>query len=130
MPALPEHATSGSVSAVLTAPCPVPAVRTVSRWTAEYVNPPASPPDWPSGFATTTSYVPAGAAAVVAVMLVADQTVTPVAAEGPIVTVAPAWNPLPETAIAVPPATGPHAGEMAVTDGGPTYVNPEASDAD
>jgi len=67
---------------------------------------------------TTMFTAPAAWAGVVAVMLVALTTVTPVAAEPPIVTVAPPTNPVPVMVTAVPPAVEPDAGETAVMVGG------------
>jgi len=61
---------------------------------------------------TTTLTAPAAWAGVVAVMLVALTTVTPVAAVPPKVTVAPETNPVPEIVTGVPPAAGPDAGEI------------------
>lgn len=71
----------------------------------------------PLASVTTTSSVPAGVAAVVAVSLLADTTLTDVAAV-PIVTVAPATKPLPLIVTLVPPAVWPDVGVMEVTFGG------------
>ena len=64
----------------------------------------------PLASVTTTSSEPA-AAAVVAVISVADTTFTAVAAV-PIVTVAPETKPLPVIVTAVPPAVVPEVGLM------------------
>ena len=68
--------------------------------------------------------VPAGVTAVILVALIAD---TFAAAVPPMVTVAPAANPVPVIEIAVPPAVGPVAGATLVTTGGATYTNAAAS---
>jgi hypothetical protein len=64
---------------------------------------------------TSTSTVPAVRAAVVALMVVALTTVTLVANAPPRVTTAGLENPVPVMVTAVPPWTGPLAGEIAVT---------------
>ena len=66
---------------------------------------------------TTTSTAPAGWAGVVAVMLVALTTVTPVAAVPPKVTVAPLTKPVPVMVTDVPPVERPLVGLTAVTVG-------------
>ena len=55
---------------------------------------------------------------VVAVILVALTTITPVAAVPPMVTVAPVTKAVPVIVTPVPPAVGPLPGEIEVTDGG------------
>src|SRR5512140_1804262 len=68
-------------------------------------------------FFAVTSTSPSACAPVVAVIVVAFTTVTPVAATPPIVTVAPPAKPVPVIVTPVPPAAGPVFGEMAVTTG-------------
>ena len=75
-----------------------------------------------SGFVTVTFTDPAACAVVVPVIVVA-LIVETVRAEPPKETVAPAWNALPETVTAVPPAVGPLVGATPVTAGaGARYV--------
>jgi hypothetical protein len=74
---------------------------------------------------TVTVDAPAIWAAVVAVIVVAFTTVTPVAGVPPMVTVAPATNPVPLMVTLVPPAVVPLVGAIAVTVGagsGARYV--------
>ena len=66
--------------------------------------------DWVSGLVTVRVTAPAVRAGVVAVMVVAEVTVTAVAAVPPRVTVAPVVNPVPVMVMAVPPARGPVVG--------------------
>src|ERR1700741_4148724 len=74
---------------------------------------------------------PSACAAVVAVIVFAFTTATPVAAVPPRVTLAPATNPVPVIATDVPPADGPDVGLTPVTVGaGSVYVNAFASDPD
>ena len=73
--------------------------------------------DWVSGLVTTTLFVPAVPAGVIAVSEVALTKTTFVAALPPIVTVAPLTKPVPVIVTAVPPAIGPLFGAIAVTDG-------------
>ena len=61
-------------------------------------------------------------AGVVAVMLVALATVTPVAATPPMVTLAPATKPVPVIVMLVPPATVPEVGAALVTVGAAAAV--------
>src|SRR5512140_1095494 len=68
-------------------------------------------------FFIVTSTSPSACAPVVAVIVVAFTTVTPVAATPPIVTDAPPAKPVPVIVTPVPPAAGPVFGEMAVTTG-------------
>src|SRR5512140_1390443 len=68
-------------------------------------------------FFTVTSTSPSACAPVVAVIVVAFPTVTPVAATPPIVTDAPPAKPVPVIVTPVPPAAGAVFGEMAVTTG-------------
>jgi hypothetical protein len=84
----------------------------------------------PPGPVTVTSTVPptfeALPAGAFAVIDVAEFTVTPVAALPPKATVSPAAKFVPVTVTAVAPATGPEAGETALTVGAPAgrpYVN-------
>jgi hypothetical protein len=84
-------------------------------------------PDCVSGFVTTTFTVPATCAGVVAVIVVAFTTVTPVAAVPPMVTVAPPTKPVPLIVTLVPPAVGPLVGAIPLTvGGGPTNVKQPA----
>ena len=64
-----------------------------------------------------TDTAPAACAGVLAVMLVALTTVTPVAAVPPRLTVAPVKKPVPVMVTAVPPLVVPVAGDIAVTVG-------------
>src|SRR5215467_3205038 len=89
------------------------------RVSAEYRYPLARPPLWLSGLVTVTVTEPAALAGVVAVMEVLLVTLTPVAAELPNMTVAPATNPVPDNVTWVPPAGVPEFGETAVGAGGP-----------
>ena len=66
-------------------------------------------PDRPLVFLTTISASPPACAGVVAVIDVAETTVTLVAAVPPIATVAPALNPVPVIVMAVPPLLLPRA---------------------
>jgi hypothetical protein len=84
----------------------------------------------PPGPVTVTSTVPptfeALPAGAFAVIDVAEFTTTPVAALPPKATVSPAAKFVPVTVTAVAPATGPEAGETALTVGAPAgrpYVN-------
>jgi hypothetical protein len=70
---------------------------------------------------TVTVAAPAACAGVVAVIVVAFTTVTPVAAVPPNVTVAPLTKPVPLIVTLVPPAVGPLVGAIPLTVGGPTY---------
>jgi hypothetical protein len=82
-------------------------------------------PDWVSGLVTVTLTAPAACAGVVAVIVVAFTTVTPVALVPPRVTVAPLTKPVPLIVTLVPPAVGPEVGLIPVTvgaGGGATYV--------
>src|SRR5436190_10436427 len=93
-------------------------------WGPRNVNPAASVPLWPSVLATVTPAWPTACAGLVAVMVVALTTVTPVAAVPPIVTVAPAAKFVPVIVTPVPPTAGPDAGATLETaGGGPRYVN-------
>jgi hypothetical protein len=77
-----------------------------------------------SGFVTVTPTNPAACAAVVAVIVVALLTVTPVAAVPPIATVAPVTKFVPVIVTLVPPPVDPDVGAMDVTVGaGPRYAN-------
>ncbi len=72
------------------------------------------------GVVTVTSVVlTAVAAGTVAVNVVADVTVTSVAAVVPNEAVAPGTKPVPEMVTVLPPATGPAPSTTAVTVGGP-----------
>ena len=76
----------------------------------------------PPGVVTSTLEAPALPAGVVAVMVVASTTLTPVAAVPPMVTaVAPVMS-VPVMVTLVPPRVVPVLGEMLVTVGGATYV--------
>ena len=66
---------------------------------------------------TWTVPIPAGE---VAVIWVAETTVTPVAAVAPKVTAVAPEKLRPVIVTVVPPASGPDVGEIDVTDGGPT----------
>src|SRR5262249_51450903 len=78
-------------------------------------------------FVTTTFAGPAPACArVVAAIVVAFTTVTPVAATPPIVTVALGTKLEPVIVTAVPPLVDPVEGEIDVTDGGVTKGKPPA----
>jgi hypothetical protein len=98
-----------------------------------YVNAFAAMPVCVSGFATAIATAPVAApAGVVAVMLVALATETPVAVTPPMVTVAPATKPVPVIVMLVPPPTLPEVGAALVTVGAAAavYVNALASVAD
>ena len=86
------------------------------------MNNPVPVPNWVSAFVTTTFAVPAEPAGVTQVIEVAEATATDAQAEPPMVTVAPARNPVPVTVIEVPPAAGPEVGETEATVGAATYV--------
>lgn len=75
----------------------------------------------PSLFETTTDTTPAACCGVMAVMLVALTTVTPVAAVPPMATVAPVRKLVPVRVTAIPPAVVPDVGATAVNVGG-AYV--------
>src|SRR5881394_1053069 len=91
---------------------------------ARYVNAFARDPLCASAFVTVTPTAPGACAGVVAVIVVAFTTVTPVALVPPTLTVAPALNPVPLIVIAVPPTVDPDGGATPVTVGaGPRYVN-------
>ena len=66
---------------------------------------------------TVTTTVPADSAGEVAVIDVAEFTVTAVAATEPNFTVAPVAKPVPVMVTVVAPVVGPEVGEMAVTLG-------------
>src|SRR5713226_7641672 len=88
-------------------------------------NPPASLPDWPSGFWTVTSTVPAAFAGVTAWICVALLTVTADAGAVPNKTSAPARKFVPVIDTEVPPALEPLLGEMLATVGaGLLYTKP------
>src|SRR4029079_14214512 len=91
-----------------------------------YVNPFVRVPLRPLGFVAVTLTAPAACAGVTAVIDVELATVTLVAAVPPIVTVAPVAKFVPVIVTFVPPAVVPAVGEIAVTVGGATYVNPDA----
>jgi hypothetical protein len=78
--------------------------------------------DVPPGVVTVTSTVPAAPAGEVAVIFVADRTVTDVAAVAPNLTVAPATNALPVIVTDVPPFRGPEDGLTPVTAGTESYA--------
>jgi len=78
--------------------------------------------DDPPALVTVTSTAAADSAGAVAVIEVAEFTVTPVAAVDPNLTVFPEANPVPVMVTDVPPAVGPLVGLTAVTVGGVTYV--------
>jgi hypothetical protein len=82
---------------------------------------PVQVPPCESGFVTVTFTEPAAWADVVPVMLVAS-TVETVSADPPNDTLAPAWNPVPFTVTALPPAAGPLFGVTEPTVGPATYV--------
>ena len=67
---------------------------------------------------TVMSTVPADSAGEVAVINVAEFTVTAVAATEPNITVAPVAKPVPVMVTDVPPVVGPDIGDIEVTDGG------------
>jgi hypothetical protein len=71
----------------------------------------------PTGVVTTTLAAPAAPAGVVAVMVVALTTVTPVAAVPPKVTLVAPVKPVPRMITLVPPAMGPEFGLTEVTVG-------------
>ena len=73
--------------------------------------------DWVSGLVTTTLFVPAVPAGVIAVSEVALTKTTLVAALPPIVTVAPFTKPVPVIVTAVPPIVEPEFGVIEVTVG-------------
>jgi hypothetical protein len=73
---------------------------------------------------TVTVAAPAACAGVVAVICVPLTTTTFVAAVPPNVTVAPVAKFVPVIVTAVPPAIGPLFGEILLTVGTTTYVNP------
>lgn len=85
---------------------------------------------WPSGFATTTSTLPALRAGAVAVIVPGPATVTAVAVEEPNDTVAPDAKPVPVIVTIDPPLVEPDAGAMAAIAGGAltgtSNVNPPA----
>ena len=84
----------------------------------------ASDPLCVSLLVTVALTAPAACAGVVAVIVVAFTTVTPVAAVPPTLTVAPAAKPVPVIVTAVPPAVGPDGGATLSTVGaGARYVN-------
>src|SRR5439155_866517 len=90
-----------------------------------YVKPLVNVADCVSGLVTVTLAAPAACGGVVAVIVVAVVTVTPVAAVPPIVTVAPVTKFVPVIVTPVPPAVEPDGGAMEVTVGaGPAYVKP------
>src|SRR5258706_1255790 len=74
-------------------------------------------PNCASMFVTTTATAPRACGGVVALIEVAFANVTLVAEIPPMVTVAPAANPVPVIVTGVPPAVGPVAGEIPVTVG-------------
>jgi len=82
------------------------------------VNPLARLPLSPLLLVTVTVTAPALPAGVVAVIVVAFTTVTPVAAALPNVTVAPAAKFVPVMVTDVPPASGPLLGLTLLTVGG------------
>lgn len=90
---------------------------------ARYANPLAKVPVCASVFVTTTATVPVPIG-VVAVIEVAEPTLTLVADAPPNVTVAPVTNPVPVIVTAVPPAGSPPFGDTAETVGAARYVNP------
>src|SRR5262249_48024505 len=78
-----------------------------------------------SRLVTVTFTAPAACAGVVAVILAPLTTVTPVAAAPPMLTVAPATNPVPLIVTSVPPAVVPETSVTLRTLGASaTYVNP------
>ena len=76
--------------------------------------------DVPPALVTVTSTLPAASAGAVAVIEVAELTVTLEAAVEPNLTVLPAANPVPVIVTEVPPAVGPNVGLTAATVGGVT----------
>ena len=75
------------------------------------------------GFVTTALTTPGAPAGVTAVIEVAFTNTTLVAADPPIVTVAPVMKPVPVIVTGVPPSVEPDDGDTAVTVGGTTaYV--------
>ncbi len=90
------------------------------------MNPPGLVAVWPSLFITTTLDGPAEPAGVVAVIVVGDTTVAPVAETPPTVTPnePPEAKFVPVIVIAVPPAVGPDDGDTVeiVGAGGAEYV--------
>jgi hypothetical protein len=81
------------------------------------VNPWVNVPLCVSLLVTITFTGPVACAGVVAVIVVLFTTVTPVDAVPPMLTVAPARNPVPVMDTAVPPLIVPEFGEMEVTVG-------------
>ena len=94
------------------------------------MNAPVSLLLWPSGFATTTSTLPALRAGAVAVIELGPTTVTAVAAEEPNDTVAPDTKPVPVMVTTDPPLVEPDVGAMPAIAGGAlagtSNVNPPA----
>src|SRR5512139_3935052 len=84
-----------------------------------YVNALAAATSRPSRLATVTSTGPAAWAGVRAVISVGLTTTTFVAAWPPIVTVAPATNPVPVMVTFVPPGVTPVVGTITENTGGP-----------
>src|SRR5512138_3552990 len=84
---------------------------------ATKVKPAVSVADWPSPFTTTTSAAPAAWAGVVIESDVALRAET-IDAEPPMVTLAPASKPVPETIAEVPPSVVPDEGAMPAMEGG------------
>src|SRR3972149_3594456 len=87
-----------------------------------YVKPPTSVPRGTSpsafgGLTTVTSELPGMFAGVVAVIVNASRTLTPVASYTPKRTAAPKEKLLPERRTPVPPVTGPEEGATAVRRG-------------
>ena len=76
----------------------------------------------PSGLATVTWTVPAGAAGLTAVICVGELTVKPPAGRSPNRTAVAAEKPVPVRTTDVPPAVLPAPGASAVTVGTPTTV--------
>lgn len=83
--------------------------------------------DVPPGVVTVMSTTPPACAGEVAVIEVADLTVTDVPGVAPNMTIAPLTNPVPVTVTAVPPALVPLAGLTAVTVGTASYVKSSAA---
>jgi len=71
----------------------------------------------PPGVVTKTLAAPAAWAGVTAVIVVADTTVTEVAAVPPMVTLVAPVKPVPVIVTLLPPAVGPVLGESTVTVG-------------
>ncbi len=82
------------------------------------MNPPVSRLLCPSGFATTTSTLPALRAGAIAVIEPGPTTVTAVAAEEPNDTVAPDAKPAPVMVTTDPPLVEPEAGATVAIEGG------------